>query len=58
MGKNIAPAPLLSAELTEEAAAVVDRIKALTKIPKKYLIEEAILKYLPKKYEGQKLKTT
>ena len=54
MKKNIAPVPPRSAELTEEAAAVVDRIKAATKIPKRYLIEEAILVYLPEKYEGQK----
>jgi hypothetical protein len=44
----------LSAELTEKAAKVVSRIKARTNIPKKFLIEEAIINYLPEKYEKQK----
>lgn len=42
-----------SHELSPKAAKVVDRIKEKTRIPKRYLIEEAILNYLPKKYEGQ-----
>lgn len=53
MVKNIVPVPPRSAELTEKAAEVVDRIKDLTKIPKRYLIEEAIVNYLPEKYEAQ-----
>ena len=51
MGKNIEPASPRSAELTQKAAKVVDRIKDITKIPKRHLIEEAIVNYLPKKYE-------
>lgn len=50
------PAPPRSAELTEEAANVVDRIKAKTRIPKKFLIEEAIVNYLPKKYEKKEVR--
>jgi len=49
--KNIAPVPPRSAELTPKAATIVDRIKNRTRIPKKFLIEEAIVNYLPKKYE-------
>jgi hypothetical protein len=47
------PVPLRTTELTEKAAEVVDRIKDLTKIPKRYLVEEAILNYLPNKYEQE-----
>ena len=54
MGKNTMPVSPRTAELTEEAANVVDRIKALTRIPMKFLIEEAIIKYLPKKYEKRR----
>lgn len=39
------------AELTKRAATVVDRIKAKTKKPIKYLIEEAVVNYLPEKYK-------
>lgn len=56
MRKNTMPAPPRSAELTEEAANVVDRIKAKTRIPKKFLIEEAIVNYLPKKYEKKEVR--
>jgi hypothetical protein len=49
--KNKVAIPPRTAELTEEAARVVDRIKARTNIPKKFLIEEAILNYLPEKYK-------
>lgn len=54
MNKSNETVPPRSAELTDKAAQVVDRIKDLTKIPKRYLIEEAILNYLPEKYEGRK----
>jgi len=53
LSKNTEPIPPRSAELTEAAAEVVDRIKALTRIPKRYLIEEAILNYLPDKYKEE-----
>jgi len=42
---------LRSAELTPDAATVVDQIKHKTKIPIKFLIEEAVVNYLPKKYK-------
>lgn len=54
--KSNIPPPPRSAELTEAAAEVVDRIKALTRIPKRYLIEEAIINYLPDKYEAEEVK--
>ena len=40
-----------TAQLTEETAAVLDRIKALRRIPITYLIEEAVINYLPQRYE-------
>jgi len=42
-----------STELTEKAAAIVDRINLKTKIPKKYLVEEAIINYLPQRYKNE-----
>lgn len=52
MSKSTVSAPTRNAELTPKAAKVVDRVKAQTKIPMKHLIEEAIINYLPSKYEG------
>jgi hypothetical protein len=43
-------------QLTHKTAEVLDRIKASTKIPIRYLVEEAVINYLPKKYEKQKVK--
>lgn len=56
MKKN-ASATVRNAELTEKAAAVVDRINNKTKIPKKFLIEEAVINYLPEIYEGRKARS-
>jgi predicted transcriptional regulator len=58
MAKESKPPPdngsLRTVEVSQEAAAMLDRMKDRTKIPKRYLVEEAILQYLPKKYGGKK----
>ena len=45
----------LSIELTDKAARVIERLKKRTKIPKKYLVEEAVVEYLSPKYEKQEV---